>query len=277
MTETIHINPDLSEDFSSINNIYEALKITKLPFSGFARLKSMVVYVKSSSPISLKRRLKKAPRSTGPWRSAPRIREFRNLLKLRERGFPAARPLIAAEKRVFGFLERQLLITERIADSASLFDLAVQGKLEQDQLLAINWRLGCLVGHMHNAGFCHRDLFMRNIVVGLNDAEPSLHFIDCHQAAGHDSPVEHLHTTLAAMKNGQQRFLMKRPEGTSLRDTLKRDLVKILKNCSASPIEPASNSFFDVKSASERLTKKDNFWIQRSNPNHSIRHSSSGC
>jgi len=183
MTETIHINPDLSEDFSSINNIYEALKITKLPFSGFARLKSMVVYVKSSSPISLKRRLKKAPRSTGPWRSAPRIREYRNLLKLRERGFPAARPLIAAEKRVFGFLERQLLITERIANSASLFDLAVQGKLEQDQLLAINWRLGCLVGHMHNAGFCHRDLFMRNIVVGLNDAEPSLHFIDCHQGS----------------------------------------------------------------------------------------------
>ena len=183
MTETIHINPDLSEDFSSINNIYEALKITKLPFSGFARLKSMVVYVKSSSPISLKRRLKKAPRSTGPWRSAPRIREYRNLLKLRERGFPAARPLIAAEKRVFGFLERQLLITERIADSASLFDLAVQEKLEQDQLFSINRRLGCLVGHMHNAGFCHRDLFMRNIVVGLNDAEPSLHFIDCHQGS----------------------------------------------------------------------------------------------
>jgi tRNA A-37 threonylcarbamoyl transferase component Bud32 len=188
MRETIHINPDFPEDFSSINDIYEALEITKPRFSGFARLKSMDVYVKSSSPISFKRRLKKAPRSTGPWRSAPRIREYRNLLKLRERGFPAARPLIAAEKRVFGFLERQLLVTERVSNSASLFDLAVQGKLEQDQLLAINWRLGCLVGRMHNAGFCHRDLFMRNIVVGLNGAEPSLHFIDCHQGSWSQFP-----------------------------------------------------------------------------------------
>ncbi len=109
MRETIHINPDFSEDFSSINDIYDALEITKPRFSGFARLKSMDVYVKSSSPISLKRRLKKAPRYTGPWRSAPRIREYRNLLKLRERGFPAARPLIAAEKRVFGQIFPRLL------------------------------------------------------------------------------------------------------------------------------------------------------------------------
>ena len=183
MRETIYLNPSLSWDLRSLNDIYQALEITNPCFSGFARLKSMDVYVKSSSPISFKRRLKKAPRSTGPWRSAPRIREFRNLLKLRERNLPAVRPLIAAEKRVFGFLERQLLITERIADSASLFDLAIQEKLEQDQLFSINRRLGCLVGHMHNAGFCHRDLFMRNIVVGLNDAEPSLHFIDCHQGS----------------------------------------------------------------------------------------------
>ena len=183
MAETIYLHPSLSWDLRSLNDIYQALEITNPSFSGFTLLKSREVYVKSSSPISFKRRLKNAPRSTGPWRSAPRIREYRNLLKLRERNLPAVRPLIAAEKRVFGFLERQLLITERIADSASLFDLAVQEKLGQDQLFSINRQLGCLVGRMHNAGFCHRDLFMRNIVVGLNDAEPSLHFIDCHQGS----------------------------------------------------------------------------------------------
>jgi tRNA A-37 threonylcarbamoyl transferase component Bud32 len=181
MVERIYVDPELSEDFSSINDIFQALKATGTHLSGFTLLKSRPVYIKSSSPISLKRQIKSAFRSTGPWRSAPRVREFHNLLKLRERGLPAVRPLVAAENRVFGFLERQLLITERVVDSNSLFDLAVQEKLEQDQLLSINRRLGSLVGQMHNAGFCHGDLFMRNILVGSTGPEPSFHFIDCHQ------------------------------------------------------------------------------------------------
>jgi len=181
MAEKIYIDPELSEDFSSINDIFQALKATGTHLSGFTLLKSRPVYIKSSSPIPLKRQIKSAFRSTGPWRSAPRVREFHNLLKLRERGLPAVRPLVAAENRVFGFLERQLLITERVVDSESLFDLAVQEKLEQDQLLSINRRLGSLVGQMHNAGFCHGDLFMRNILVGRTGPEPSFHFIDCHQ------------------------------------------------------------------------------------------------
>ena len=181
MAENIYVDPELPEDFTSINDIYQALKATGTHLSGFTLLKSRQVYVKSSSPISLKRRIKSAFRSTGPWRSAPRVREFHNLLKLRERGLPAVRPLVAAENRVFGFLEQQLLITERVVDSNSLFDLAVQEKLEQDQLLSINRRLGHLVGRMHNTGFCHGDLFMRNILVGVNGGEPSFHFIDCHQ------------------------------------------------------------------------------------------------
>ena len=181
MAEKIYIDPELSEDFSSINDIFQALKATGTHLSGFTLLKSRPVYIKSSSPIPLKRQIKSAFRSTGPWRSAPRVREFHNLLKLRERGLPAVRPLVAAENRVFGFLERQLLITERVVDSNSLFDLAVQERLEQDQLLSINRRLGHLVGRMHNTGFCHGDLFMRNILVGRTGPEPSFHFIDCHQ------------------------------------------------------------------------------------------------
>jgi hypothetical protein len=50
--------------------------------------------------------------------------------------------------------------------------------------------------------------------------------------------------TLVAMKNGQQRFSMKGLEGTSLRDTSRRDLVKILKKYSVLPIEHANGSFF---------------------------------
>ena len=179
--ETIYINPAFSEAFSTINNIYEALDLSAPRFSGFTLLKSQEVYVKSSSPIPLGKRFKNVLRSTGPWRRSPRIREFQNLLKLRQQGIPAVRPLIAAERRVFGLLERQLLITECIADSESLFDLAVKENLDKEQLFSINRRLGNLVGRMHNAGFCHRDLFMRNILVGVNGAEPSFHFIDCHQ------------------------------------------------------------------------------------------------
>jgi tRNA A-37 threonylcarbamoyl transferase component Bud32 len=181
MAERLYIDPQLSKDFTSIKDIYHVLEITTPRFSGFRLLKSYPVYVKSSSPISLKKRIRNAFRSTGPWRNAPRIREYHNLLKLREKGFPAVRPLIAAENRIFGFLERQLLITERVEGSDSLFDLAVQRKLEQGQLFLINRRLGYLVGRIHNAGFCHGDLFMRNILVDTNGTEPSFHFIDCHQ------------------------------------------------------------------------------------------------
>ena len=180
MAEKIHINPEFSEEFTSISEIYQALQITNPSLSSFTFFQSRPVYVKSSSPIPFGRRLKNAFRSTGPWRRAPRIREFQNLLKLRERGIPAVPPLVAAENRIFGFLERQLLITERIVDSDSLFDLAFQKKLDQDQLYSINRKLGNLVGRMHNAGFCHRDLFLRNILVGINGTEPSFHFIDCH-------------------------------------------------------------------------------------------------
>ena len=180
MAERIHCNPEFSDDLTSIHDIYQALKITDSSYSSFTLLNTRPVYVKSSSPISLGRRLRNAFRSTGPWRKAPRIREFQNLLKLRERGIPAVIPLIAAENRHFGFLERQLLITERVVKSASLFDLAIQEKLGQDQLLSINRKLGNLVGRMHNIGFCHRDLFLRNILVGLNGAKLSFHLIDCH-------------------------------------------------------------------------------------------------
>lgn len=186
--EIIYINPALSEDFSTINSIYEALDLSYPRFSGFTLLKSQEVYVKSSSSIPFRRRLKNVLRSTGPWRRAPRIREFQNLLRLKQKGIPAVRPLLAAERRVFGFLERQLLITERIADSSSLFDLAVKETLDKEQLFSINRRLGNLVGRMHNAGFCHRDLFMRNILVAVNGAEPSVHFIDCHQGRWQQIP-----------------------------------------------------------------------------------------
>jgi tRNA A-37 threonylcarbamoyl transferase component Bud32 len=181
MAERLYIDQQFSKDFTSIEDIYQSLEITKPRFSGFRLLKSYPVYVKSSSPISPKKRVKNVLRSTGPWRNAPRIREYHNLLKLRKKGYPAVRPLIAAENRIFGFLERQLLITERIVGSCSLFDLAVQRKLEKDQLFLINRRLGNLIGNMHNTGFCHGDLFMRNILVNTNGAEPSFHFIDCHQ------------------------------------------------------------------------------------------------
>jgi hypothetical protein len=78
--------------------------------------------------------------------------------------------------------------------------------------------------------------------------------------------------TLGAMKSGQLRFLMKKQEGTSLRGILKHDPVKTLKNYSASPIDPASDSFSAVKNARETFTRKNNTWNQRSNPSHWIQH-----
>ena len=181
MKETIYLNPDFSWNPQSLKDVYQALELENPRFSGFKLLKSTPVYVKSSSPISFKKQLRNAFRSTGPWRNPPRIREFHNLQRLREQGLPAVRPLVAAEKRVFGFVERQLLIVERVVGSDSLFDLAVQKKLTQDQLVLINWQLGHLVGNMHNTGFCHGDLFLRNILVSINGGDPSFHFIDCHQ------------------------------------------------------------------------------------------------
>jgi tRNA A-37 threonylcarbamoyl transferase component Bud32 len=181
MKEKIYLHPDFSWNPQSLKDVYQVLELENPRFSGFKLLKSIPVYVKSSSPISFKKRLRNAFRSTGPWRNPPRIREFHNLQRLREQGLPAVRPLVAAEKRVFGFVERQLLITERVVGSDSLFDLAVQKKLTQDQLVLINWQLGRLVGNMHNTGFCHGDLFLRNILVSKNGGDPSFHFIDCHQ------------------------------------------------------------------------------------------------
>jgi hypothetical protein len=149
------------------------LALPRIPYAGFHRFDEIDCHLKLSL-FSAPFRLKTASRVTAPWKKPERLREFENLARLRASGFDALEPLIYAEQRRWGFLTRHLLVTRRVPESVDLHALALQrnaagaagaeapGTADLSGLMA---RVGATIAAVHRAGFCHRDLYPRNLLV----------------------------------------------------------------------------------------------------------------
>jgi hypothetical protein len=117
------------------------------------------------------------------WGTAPEVLEFKNLAFLREKQVPAVRPVAAAAETRRGLLAAHALLTEYVPGAIDLERrLATPGDPVRDDP-RVRRRTAELLGRhlhrMHQEGFVHRDLFARNVLVVVDEGDPSVVFCDC--------------------------------------------------------------------------------------------------
>ena len=117
------------------------------------------------------------------WGTPPEVNEFKNLEFLREKGIPAVRPVAAASEHAGLRLVAHALLTEHLTGSIDLEKrLATPGDPVRDDP-AVRRRVMELLGRnlyrMHSEAFAHRDLFARNVLVRVDEGEPSVTLCDC--------------------------------------------------------------------------------------------------
>jgi tRNA A-37 threonylcarbamoyl transferase component Bud32 len=142
------------------------------------------VYVKRYHFPRWRQRLRGAFRGTFFMQSRARS-EYRALALMRQLGIQAVRPIAFGERRVGHFLKSCFLITEAVPNAMSLSAFIKRFSKHGDSPRATRGRREILTGlarqvrHMHGAGFVHRDLFWRNVLIrSLPDDRFEFYFLD---------------------------------------------------------------------------------------------------
>lgn len=111
--------------------------------------------------------------------------EFRALSLMRALGIQAVRPVAYGERRIGHFVRSCFLITEAVPGAISLASFIMTFGRQREHPQARRARLEILeslarqVRHMHDAGFVHRDLFWRNVLIRpLPDGRFEFYFLD---------------------------------------------------------------------------------------------------
>jgi len=91
-------------------------------------------------------------------------REMYLTLKLVNLGIPTTKPLLVAEKRCNSILKECYLITEGIPDAQTFLSLIKQESF-QKQKEKLLLKLASFISLVHNEGFFHADLSLKNILV----------------------------------------------------------------------------------------------------------------
>ncbi|MFT5291400.1 MAG: hypothetical protein ACI8QS_002630 [Planctomycetota bacterium] len=132
------------------------------------------------SPIA-----KRAQRRHG-WRALlgrglPRLNEFDNLLWLRNAGFLAAQPLAALTTWESHRPVWQGLVTVKLDNAQDAGPVLLEAKNEalDDNRRELALVLGRTLGQLHNAGFVHRDFYLRNLLFERTAGKTRLGMIDC--------------------------------------------------------------------------------------------------
>jgi tRNA A-37 threonylcarbamoyl transferase component Bud32 len=117
------------------------------------------------------------------WGRAPETNEFRMLALLREKGIPAARPVVAAARTSRGRLVGHALLTEHVPGTRDLAAcLAAPGEPPISDVAVRRRLLGRIAHHvhrMHAEGLGHADLHARNVLVRVDEDDPRVWFVDC--------------------------------------------------------------------------------------------------
>ena len=111
--------------------------------------------------------------------------EYRTLRLMRRLGIHAVRPIAHGERRVAHFVKSCFLVTESVPDAVplSFFIKELSHRREGPKAIAarheILTSLARQIRLMHEAGFVHRDLFWRNVLIrSLPDGRFEFHFLD---------------------------------------------------------------------------------------------------
>lgn len=178
-SERVVTDPAFRHLPARLDDLLDRIGLPRATHQGFFAIDGTECWVKfdrKSHPFALKT----LTLVTGPWVPPERLVEFRNLARLREIGIPAARPIVYAERRRMGVMTEHLLAVERIPGAVELEKVLAARALPEERVQGLMHACGDLVGRMHAAGFLHRDLFTRNLLVtGEPGPEAKVWTIDC--------------------------------------------------------------------------------------------------
>lgn len=169
-------HPPLSK--SNTQKIKESLRtsVTEMEYLDQGKSKTLIMkYYKSADFLSTLKELFRPSRAKRAWINA------HNLLM---RGIPTPLPLAFGEKEQWGLIQESFLITEKIpeAKASDIFLKELSGKpfahknLSTKNLFLV--KLARMIQWMHQTGICHGDLKASNILVTMQDEEPSVMFVD---------------------------------------------------------------------------------------------------
>lgn len=148
---------------------------------------NLAVYVKRYHYATLSKQLRVALRG-GMLRASRARAEFRVLAAMRRWGIQAVRPIAWGERRRLGMVQSCFLITEAVPDAMSLATfiqrygcdrLGLEPTTATIARRRILTQLARQVRFMHDAGFVHRDLFWRNVLIRpLPNLDFEFYFLD---------------------------------------------------------------------------------------------------
>lgn len=148
---------------------------------------NLAVYLKRYHYPRFRQRVRLAFRGTLFKASRARA-EYRVLASMRKLGIQAVRPIAWGERRRYGLVRSCFLITEAVPEAMSLatfihtfarghVSLSADAAIAVRRNILIN--LALQVRFMHEAGFVHRDLFWRNVLIRpLPNREFEFYFLD---------------------------------------------------------------------------------------------------
>lgn len=194
-TDTIHIDPPFRERLAAarLDSVSAVLERRGDHLAAWSRTSDTIrctlddgasLYVKRYHYPRWKQRIRGFFRGT--FCKASRARnEFHTLTLMRDLGIQAVRPVAYGERRTAHFLQSCFLITEAVPDAISLssfirrysdFPESSRVRRARREILL---SLARQVRHMHEAGFVHRDLFWRNVLIrSLPDERFEFYFLD---------------------------------------------------------------------------------------------------
>jgi tRNA A-37 threonylcarbamoyl transferase component Bud32 len=116
-------------------------------------------------------------------------RELRNLERFRTLGLNTPDLVAHGYRSRFGFFQQAVLVTREVAGAKDLRQFVKEGSLYRNGVPGARALLDALAvatRTLHDAGFHHRDLKPRNILVREGASGPELFFFDC--PSGHRPP-----------------------------------------------------------------------------------------
>lgn len=111
--------------------------------------------------------------------SSTAMREWRNAYALIRNGIPTPTPLAVGHKKRGPIVADSWLIMETLPNARSLRDV-LETSLDRRAKNMLLSRAAELVRQLHDAGFQHRDLHAKNILVTGNVEDPHLWIVDMH-------------------------------------------------------------------------------------------------
>ncbi len=110
-------------------------------------------------------------------------REWRKILLLRQHGFLTAAPIALGQRRgCCGVVTESLLVTREIEGGKPADDVLKAASMQRRRRLLAN--IGELARRFHDAGFIHKDLYLKHIFAVETCGDDHLHLIDLQRVLG---------------------------------------------------------------------------------------------